>query len=228
MRSIIVGLTVLAISLPAAAAILEHLVYTPTSLPSEQGWQFGGVDATEDEVFSLQDGVLVMDTMDLGPGSVAHYSLGLTDHPEATRATVRWRIRVTDNDSYAYIRGFTFIAWPLMGWRVMQRFNLDTARLYVGQEPVLDLDATEWHDYVLTADLENEDTPLGLTVDGATVPYPEDDWTGAIWNRCVFGDMATFGNGRAEIAEIEITVWSDDGVATRARTLSALRSYFAD
>jgi len=229
LRLLTICLLVTALAAPAGAEILEHIVYTPTSLPSAQGWTFGSQNLDEDEVFSLQDGVLVMDTMGspIDETTWVTYTYQVPQHADAAGAVVRWRARVTASEAqpHAYPQGFFFSGWPLASWYNWYWFNLDSDRLYSSNLPIQELDATAWHDYLLTCTQVGGERDIELTVDGETVAYPPDSFSGALSGVVIFGDMGLDANARVEIAEIEIIV-STDAVPTQSASLSSLRRRF--
>lgn len=229
-RAMALAATLAVLALPATAEVLAHIVYTPTSLPSAQGWQYIGDGLEEQDVFSVADGVLIMDTMGTGMGGtpMAMYMYQFDESFDAGVATIRWRLRVTDaeNRPHPYFRGFSFSAWPFDSFSVWYRFNLDDAGIYVEQWPVQELDTTVWRDYTLRCNLDEWPGTLELLVDGQAIPYPTDGIQAAIRRAIVFGDEGYHANARVEISEIEIIIATDASVATERHSLSAIRSLF--
>lgn len=215
---------------PATAEVLAHIVYSPTSLPSAQGWEYLGENLAEQDVFRVADGVLIMDTMgtSMGTMSWAMYSYGLAAHPDATHATVRWRLRVIEAESLAhpYYHGFSFAGWPLDTYFAWYPFNIDDAGVYLGPVPLQDLDTTVWRDYVLSCSLDGSQGALELLVDGQAIAYPADQAEGALRRTVLFGDEFWHANAHVEIAEIEITIMTEAPVATESRSLSAIKALF--
>lgn len=231
MRFLVIAcLLTTAVAMPATAEIIETILYTPTSLPSAQGWTYEGLELEEHDVFSLVDGVLVMDTMGTPMQSLiqALYKYDTGEFVDAQGAVIRWRARVTDSESmpHTYHHGFGFSAWSLTSWFQWYWFSLDLEHLYTGHLPSLDLDTSVWHDYVLTCSHTSPDSPLELYIDGQQVAYHPDEHNGAIRNTIFFGDRGWLANARVEIAEIEITLTTDAPVQTHQTTLSHLKSLF--
>lgn len=229
-RALAMAAMLVILATPAMAEVLAHIVYTPTSLPSAQGWQYIGQDLEEQDVFSVADGVLIMDTMGTGVGGtpMAMYRYQFDESFDTGIATVRWRLRVTDaeNRPHPYFRGFSFSAWPFNSFFVWYRFNLDDAGIYVEQWPVQELDTTDWRDYTLRCNLDGWPGTLELLVDGQSIPYPTDGIHGAARRSIFFGDESYHADARVEISEIEIIIATDAPVATERHSLSAIRSLF--
>jgi hypothetical protein len=119
-RRALACLSVVLAAVPATGEILEHVVFTPTSLPSDQGWSFHGNDFEEGEVAAIVDGVLVLDTMDgtINGGHTAFYRLTLPLHEEARFLTCRIRARVlqTEHADASWHRAFTIVARYAEAW----------------------------------------------------------------------------------------------------------------
>jgi len=218
------------LAMPTTAEVLAHIVYTPTSLPSAQGWEYIGDGLAEQDVFSVADGVLIMDTMGTGVGGtpMAMYMYQFDESFDAGVATIRWRLRVTDaeNQPHPYFRGFSFSAWPFNSFSEWYVFNIDDAGIYVEQRPLQDLDTTVWRDYTLRCILDDWPGTVELLVDGQSIPYPADEYHGGLSRTIFFGDRGYHANARVEISEIEIIVATDAPVATERHSLSAIRSLF--
>ncbi|MBD3221944.1 hypothetical protein GF314_11955 [bacterium] len=214
----------------AHADIVTHHLYTPTSLPSEQGWTFASSGLDEADVFTLGDGVLIMDTMGSGYSGLpfVYYTYSV-DADEAFSATFRVRARVIASEAlpHAYPPGFHFTGWvPSWGYRYL--FGLDEQDLSLRNLTILDLDTSQWHDYVLVTEGYHPDGEATLLVDGVEVAFDESMEDGAINNLFAFGDVGFSANAHVEIAEIEITTFTDTPVAVQATTLSAIKALFAN
>ena len=230
-RQLMACLTIGLIAAAASAEILEHIVYTPTSLPSEQGWEFVSLHFEESEVASIQDGVLVFDTMagDVGGSDQAWYVLELTDYPDADFVTVTVRTRIAD---YEYAAGSWHMAFSLAAIYFVPPnpnpwFGLAPAHVWLNGETIVDHDGTAWHDYTVTIDIADNETHE-LAIDGTVIGDFSANSGTSYGHAVIVGDRGTFSNARAEIAMISVVISSGAPVAVEPMSLSAIKALFVE
>jgi hypothetical protein len=230
MRLTIVGVFVL-VAATAAAGIIEHHVYTPTTLPSAQGWTFQSNGFDESDVFSIVGDVLVMDTIGSSFGGelhFAHYIRSVGD-PDLQSAVLQIRARVTayEFESPQYDRGFIF-GGHAPGWGPWYLYGLQDGAVYVDSDHLQDLDTSAWHDYTVVTEGYHPDSQSTLLIDGEEVVVMTGDTSGAILDAFAFGDHGLNSNARVEISRIELTTFNGAPVATESVTLTSIKSLFTD
>jgi hypothetical protein len=214
----------------AGADIIEHITYTPTSLPSDQGWVFYSLEHDhEADVSSLQDGVLVFDTIGsaFSNGSTAWYVLELTPYPDADFVTFTVRARIThyETNGGGWHMAFSMATiysqtQPFNPW-----FGLGTEHVWLEGEIIHDHDGTAWRDYTIVVDLAAPEEHE-LVIDGASIG--RFGWTNgtSIGHAVIFGDRGASSNARVEVAEISVVISSSAPVAVEPTSLSAVKSLF--
>jgi len=223
-------LTFLLVAATASAGIIGHHLYVPTSLPSAQGWNYQSSGLDEAEVFTIIDGVLVMDTMGSGFGEStrALYQRDVA-YPGTQSAVFRVRARVTDHQDggLSQYRGFGIGGHtPGLSWLYL--FGLDESAIHVNRTLLRTLDTSVWHDYTVITEGQAPDSRSTLLVDGEVIVVAAGEADGIVFNEFVLGDLASHANARAEISEMEITVFAGAPVAVEATSLSAVKALFSE
>lgn len=226
---IVVSICVLLAS-TASAEIVEHHLYTPTSLPSAQGWSYETIGLDEEDVFEIVGDLLVMDTMGDGlDGETFAWYLRDVADPAVESAIMRLRVRVTsyEHDAMEFYRGFVF-GGHAPGPGPWYNYGLQADAVYVNQDYLQDLDTSTWHEYTVITEGFYPDTQSTLLIDGIEAVVMTGDTTGGITNAFVFGDNGRHANARVEISEIEITTFDGPPVAVEQKSLSAIKALFRD
>ena len=230
MRICNVVIACLLLASTAGAGIIEHHLYTPTSLPSAQGWIYQSNGFDEEDVFELVGDLLVMDTMGDGLDGET-FVLDLRDVTNAAvkSAVLRLRARVTnyEHDASEFYRGFFFGGHaPGLGpWYI---YGLQVDAVYVNQDYLQDLDTGAWHEYTVVTEGYYPDSQSTLLIDGVEAVILTGDTLSVINSAFAFGDMGRHANARVEISEIEITTFDGDPVAIEQMSLSAVKALFLD
>lgn len=229
MRTRAIVYLALILATTASAGIIEHHVYTPTSLPSDQGWEFHTTEGfTEADLFAIVDDLLVMDTMATNFNYLnTHFYSRSVDHPEIASARLHLRARVIDHALGAapFYRGFGF-GGHAPGFGPQHIYGLEDAALYVNDAYLIDLDATAWHDYEVITEGYHLDAVSTLLIDGEVATITTGDAPGALDSTFIFGDLGTYANARVEISELELITYDSAPVATESHSLSAIKSLF--
>ena len=226
---IVVSIGVLLAS-TASAEIVEHHLYTPTSLPSAQGWTYESNGLDEEDVFAIVDDLLVMDTMGDGlDGETFAWYLRDVGDPAVESAVFRLRARLTsyENDALEFYRGFDF-GGHVPGPGPWYSYGLQTDAVYVNQDYLQDLDTSAWHEYTVVTEGFYPDTQSTLLIDDVEAAVMTGDTTGGITNAFVFGDNGRHANARVEISEIEVTTFDGPPVKVEQKSLSAVKALYLD
>jgi hypothetical protein len=215
----------------ASAGIVEHHLYTPTSLPSAQGWTYNTNGDDEDDIFSIEGDVLVMDTIGSSLGGDLRFSQYLmpVSSENVNSAVLQIRARVTDYEFQAPqdTRGFTF-GGHAPGWGPWYQYGLQPDAVYMNSSRLQDLDTTQWHEYTVIAEGFYPESRSTLLVDGELVVVMTGDTGSVISSAFAFGDMGWNDNARVEISRVELTTFNGEPVAVELTTLSAIKALFAD
>lgn len=212
----------------ASAGIVEHHVYTPTSLPSAQGWTYQSNGFDEENVFTIVGNLLVMDTMGDGlDGETFVWYLRDVANPAVQSAALRLRARVTnhEHDAQEFYRGF-FFGGHAPGPGPWYMYGLQLDAVYVNQDYLQGLDASAWHDFTVFTEGFYPNTQSTLLIDGQVAVIMTGDTLSGITSAFAFGDNGRHANARVEIAEIEITTFDGPPVAVEPVSLSALKALF--
>jgi hypothetical protein len=214
----------------ADADIIEHHLYTPTSLPSAQGWTYQSNGFDEEAVFEIVGDVLVMDTIGDGLDG-ERYVWYLRDVANAgvQSAVLRLRARVTDYEHNAseFYRGF-FLGGHTPGWGPWFFYGLQDDAVYVNDSYLQDLDTSAWHEYTVITEGFYPDSQSTLLIDGEVAVVLTGDSPNMINDAFTFGDAGRNANARVEITEVEITTFDGAPVAIEQTSLSALKALFAE
>lgn len=228
MRIPIIAIACLFVASTASAAIVEHHLYTPTSLPSAQGWTYQSTGLNEEAVFEIVDDLLVMDTMGAGFGgeSLTYYLREFTN-VAAQSAVLRLRVRLTDyqHDPVSRFLGFTF-GGQVPSWGSWIIYGLQIDAVYTNREYLQDLDTSAWHEYTVVTEGNSQDSQSTLLIDGVEVFTMAGGTDSMINNTFVFGDMGRHANARVEISEIEITTFDGDPVEVERVSLSDIKARY--
>jgi hypothetical protein len=231
MRTLLVALVGMILATTALGGILEHHHYTPSSLPSAQGWTFESNGFSESEVFALVDGLLVMNTMSAGMDGETHvWYMRSVANPDNQSAVFSLRARVTayENDPSEYFRGF-FLGGYAPGPGPWLVFGLQPGAVFVDDQHLADLDTEDWHEYTVVTQGLYPDTSTTFLVDGVVVAELTGDiQSGGITGSFAFGDMGRHANARVEISEMELMTFDGEPVADEPVTLSQFKSFFRD
>ena len=226
---IVVSVCVLLAS-TVSAGIVEHHLYTPTSLPSAQGWIYQSNGFDEEDVFEIVGDLLVMDTMGDGLDGET-FVLYLRDVANAAvkSAVLRLRARVTnyEHDASEFYRGF-FFGGHAPGSGPWYLYGLQVDAVYVNQDYLQDLDTSAWHEYTVVTEGYYPDSQSTLLIDGVEAVILTGETGSWINSAFAFGDMGRHANARVEISEIEITTFDGSPVAVEQMSLSAIKALFLD
>ncbi len=229
MRMRIVSVCLL-LATTASAGIVEQHLYTPTSLPSAQGWTYDTNVFDEDDIFSIDGGVLVMDTLGSGLGGDLHFAQYLmpVSSENVYSAVLQIRARVTDYEFQTPqdTRGFMF-GGHAPGWGPWYQYGLQPDAVYVDSSRLQDLDTTQWHEYTVIAEGLYPGSQSTLLVDGEEVVVMTGDTGSVISSAFAFGDMGWNDNARVEISRVALTTFNGEPVAVEQTTLSAVKALFA-
>jgi hypothetical protein len=222
-RNIMLGKRNHAIALLVLLFALQPLVFATgsvtlsfTSLPSTQGWTYFSDGASETSIFSLNDGVLVMNTL-AGPWTAERYKLAAVDPTLPFTITIRARI-LQDSGSWLCNTpnpvnglkpnpyGFGFGATVEEEWYLI---GLST-NLVAGNMDIFlnNADNTAFHDYRLEVIpgvgyvLYRDGTLLGS---GPPFIIPQPDPDGFLPNNLAFGDSTRGCGALAEVASYRFT-----------------------
>ena len=214
----------------AGADIIEHHLYTPTSLPSAQGWVYQSNGFDEEAVFEIVGDVLVMDTIGDGmDGETYVWYMRDVANAAVKSAVLRLRARVTDYEHNAseHYRGF-FLGGHAPGSGPWFIYGLQDDAVYVNDGYLQDLDTSAWHEYTVITEGVYPDSRSTLLIDGEKAVVLTGDSPSIINNAFAFGDMGRNANARVEITEVEITTFDGAPVAIEQTSLSAIRELFVE
>jgi hypothetical protein len=225
----ILSLVVLACAGQVQATIVHHLSYTPTSLPSEQGWEYKFEDyVAEEDAYTVEDGVLKLDTLEDGEFAFCFYEHDLPVDAAVTHVSASFHVRVShttpEDDDFALSLAFAYTVPGGTGRSVMISLASNAIDLY-DDHPGYSIDATQWRNYLIVTELNTG--ICRLSIDGVFFrewAEPEDDTVCGV----LFGDNYRPNNVGAEVAAVDIWLSSGDAVASQRHSWSAVKNLFAE
>ena len=173
------------------------------SLPSAQGWTyFQGTELPETNIFSVNNGALLQNTIGIGFGSNRgpnYAQFGVVDVSKSFTLSVRARVLASEGPGTG---GFMFdVRTAVPNYEYIMQFTTSNVSDALGNSVALD--TTVFHDYLLTA---TPGSNYSLYIDGQLRLSGPPSNTGAALNAIQLGDGADlFANARAEVTHFVFT-----------------------